>query len=190
MTRLSPDDRFALAAAAANAERSNRPRHLLLAGAAVLAVGLLVAAAGFVAQARAAARLARAERELDRVQEAAVAIVAARNSGPVSGDFPPPPIADFIPRMERLYRQAGLTGAAPIPQDRSEARVPSAPEIVERSYTYNAVRSQDLSSLLRWVELALREFPGARVSQISVESNGGQWVLGVVFSRWERRADR
>lgn len=184
---LTTDERRAtMAARAARTERANRPIHLV-----ALACVLLIVAAGALLLAwgrlgSANARLQSASSQRDRFVELGTRWreVAARSPGDL-GPKASDSITTLGSRIQAQASHAGMVNSPGVPSTRDAARTGQPTKRVITSFTN--VKDPELSSLLRWVDLAVEEVPGLELYALTLKVEGDQWNLSSVqFSRWER----
>lgn len=186
-TDLTTDERRAMMAArAARTERANRPIHLVaLAGVLlIVAAGALLLAWGRLNSAK--ARLENASSQRQRFIELGTRWreVAARtpsDQGPKASDS----ITTLGSRIQAQASHAGMVNSPGVPSTRDAARTGQPTKRVITSFTN--VKDPELSSLLRWIDLAVEEVPGLELYALTLKVEGDQWNLSSVqFSRWER----
>ncbi len=182
---LDADLRFERAAAAASAERRNRPRSLIVVAGAALAVACGALGLAGLRWNAARAAMTRAEREVKVVRELGEEYVAlrARAERRPSGEEPGEPIPNLLSRMEALGVSAGLERPLRLPRTSTTQRA-NGTQTVRYPYTIEDV---SLENVLRFVETATREFDRMRVAEIKVRPSGTTgWSVDVEFERWER----
>jgi len=185
--RLTDDDRSRQSMLALRSERQSRPTHLI-----VLA-GLLVAVAA-VTTWTSSASLAKAERSLNFQRKMASEIVDAsskltqlRQTSVTEGSGENEAIPQLRSRVAQAAAEAGLKNPNILPStERADPRRPGLNSI-QRKFTYD-VRDESLASLVKWVELAIRDVPDLEVYSVKLLPEAQQWHLLVTFSRWERAA--
>lgn len=178
--------RFSTAAAAARAERRNRPRHLLL-----LAVALLVFCTGLlawsgIARARAASAFAeardRAQQIVTKVDELRFLQAEADSAGAAATEGES--IHNRLSRFQELGEQARLKNPPSVPQAKTADRTSSG-GYTQRRLTY-VVRDESLDNLLAWMRLAIEDIHGLEIQSVRLIPEANLWSLNVVFSRAER----
>lgn len=184
---ISADERRAIMAArAARTERANRPIHLV-----ALACVLLIVAAGALLLAwgrlnSAKTRLTGAAAQRERFIELGtrwreVAARAATDQGPKAGES----ITTLGSRIQGQASQAGMANSPGVPTTRDSSRPGQPSKRVIMSFTN--VKDPDLSALLHWIDLSLKEVPGLELYALTLKVEADQWNLtSVQFSRWER----
>ena len=180
---MTDDERYEMTAAAEASLRHNRPRHLVVLGALVLAVGAVALLAAFSSKTSTDEKLASAQAELAKIRQLNADLEFVRTTArerPQDEDiYRTPP--DFRSRLERLAEQAGLADSPPIPQQRSISV--NGGQRVEWPYLVN---DKSLGALLKWVRLAIEEIPGTFPHSIEITPQGEGWRMRVTFARYER----
>lgn len=181
-TPMTPDERYEIAAAAAAAERGNRPRHLLVIGAIALLVAAVALLVGFNKYNNAASRLRSTSREIHQIEQLAAQLTqlqAVADTGPSIGITEP--IPTLLSQIEELARRAGVQGNIPIPRGTN----PEAHGNYRRlTYPYK-VTDETLSQPIQWIRLALTEIPGLGLDSIKVRPTASAWSVEVTFFRFE-----
>jgi len=179
-TRIE-DARLALAGRAAQGERRNRPRTVVvLAGALVLIAGVWAFTQWTQlasARAEAARERARAAAVLQLSADLSALQARAAESGP-SRDTEP--MTDIIARLQRFGQEFGIE--VPFPSDQT---LTVREGLIERRYNYT-LRGHDIEPMLGWVQAAVGRIDGMRVFGFNLRVEGGRWSLIVVLSRLER----
>lgn len=185
--KFTDDDRAELVQAAAQAERSARPVHLL-----VLASMLLVAGLGALMVTW--SRVEKAERSLKFQQNMAeemrlqVALLnrlkedtAAR--GPAAGDE----LAQIRSVIAQAATTAGIKNANNLlpESDRADPPRPGA-NSVQRKFRYR-VQDVNLPALFEWMKISTQQVAGLEVYAVKLTPRPNDWELSVTFSRWERK---
>jgi len=183
LRRLTDDERYEQAMAAAASERRNRPTHLLL-----VPLGLFCIAGFVLAYAIYAHETTRTSIEQRRAQyNRLVAGVAdlhdlETRAGSDSGVDTYGPIPDMLSRMEGTARDAGLEkpNVPTVRTDRTQGAV-------RQRYVYSNIVHDRLDELLEWIRLSQERVPGLFVHSISLKPVAGRgWSMDITFARWER----
>lgn len=184
------DDRLHLAAAAASAERSNRPRWIVALGCIVLLVACGYAALGL-------ARRSAAQVELDVAAEEARTLAAAvaslqatlaerRTDDSADRNAPDPRI---VSKLTQFAAEIGIPTANLALNEGDENL--NAPGLARKTYTARAT-NLEAANALRWLARA-QEIKGLEISQLQLTPGQGtpegqpRWTMSIVFRRWERR---
>lgn len=182
--RMSEDERYEQAMAAAASERRNRPRHLLLIPLGLFCLAGLVLAIAIFSHETARIRLENQTQQYERLVSGVVELrefEARDESGNTREQFAP--IPDLLSRMESYASQARLGETPKVPQQRKD-RTQGA---VRQRYVYTNVTDRSLEAMLDWLRLSQDNVPGLFVYSITlrpVASRG--WSMDVTFARWER----
>lgn len=184
--RLSDDERYEQALAAAASERRNRPRHLLVVPLLLFMIAGLVLAFAIYSRESSRIRLEQQQQRLDRLVSGIVELrelrAAGQNSGPV-GQLEP--IENLLSQMEGFATQAGLAEKPKLPQSRRDRTLGTG--VVRQRYVYSGVTDPSLEALLKWLRISIDNVPGLSVYQLSLRPLPGRgWSMDVTFARWER----
>lgn len=180
--RASPDERFALAAAAAGSERRNRPRHLVIFATILLVASLIYLGVAVGERGRARAVVGRQTREAERLAAMAAELVkleqqaAASATGGVGA-----PMSDLTSRLERFAADAGLV--QPL-NHRRGAGEPRGGAVLYR-YPYD-IRDPSLENVMTWFQKSVEGIPGLEIQSLKIRPEPNAWFVQVTFSRWER----
>ncbi len=188
--------RMELAMAAANAERANRPRGLVLLAAALLVGAAAYAVSGWMSR---SATLAKVESERAKTRQvlAVVAKVQAlRDKQATRGLAADPRVGKAI---EELAAAAGVkadSSGRSLVVPESEVTGMAVPGVSQKKYAAK-VTGQDPKGLLEWLVnvQSSSETRGVEISMVSLRpdtappggSSGGGWSMEVEFVRWETR---
>jgi hypothetical protein len=197
---IGDEARLELAMAAANAERSNRPRHLVLAAAVALLISLVYLFVAMGSRASAASKLEHARIEIVNLEKVVGDVLATTQVG--SSDRYAPN-SRVIPYLEKFASHVGLPPVEVKPGTENTA----GPEgFIQRAYRA-VVTEQDPALLLQWVERVSHGEPlpendkdpppppavGLDISSIKLtpgrtnEDGKVLWSLDINFKRWERK---
>ncbi|MBL8765194.1 MAG: hypothetical protein JNM07_13090 [Phycisphaerae bacterium] len=183
------DPRAELAATAAHTQRRNTPRHLLVAGAGVLLVG--VAYAGLEWWGRGSAlrqeEYERSQTEAVRQKSDAIrAIVKSGDAERFKRDLL------IVSKLDDVVRkQLGVPAEKSSIQDAQPSSSSGRGELVRQTWKVE-VNDQPAEVVLAVIRECLKVAPGMEVSQVrlnagtSLETSVG-WKLMLDVSRWERR---
>lgn len=182
--RLSPDDRYELAMAAAASERRNRPKNLILFPVAVFMVAAIILAYGLFSVESGRVNLRNQQARYNSLVQKVVQIEELERSGQNAGGADGiTPITDFLSRAEGYAREAGVEPLPVVPsrrQDRSHG-------LVRVRYIYTNVTHASLGTLLAWVRLTVDGIDGVFVPSLTLKPAGPRgWTMDVTFARWER----
>lgn len=181
--KLSPDDRYELAARAQNQQRLNYPKHLIGLGLLLVVISLVVLviswrvrSAAQEANTRVAYELTQIERLITDIQtlEATQATSQDRDRGQ--------PIPDMLSKFKRYGIQAKLENDIGLPKNPK-----SRPEGNARlmSYPYT-LRDPSLERLLDWVRISIDQTPGLGVTSMEIKPAKQDWTMTITLSRYER----
>jgi len=180
---LEQETAMMLAAAAARAQRRNRPAWLVLLGVAVLLAGAIFAWSSWAEHGEQRARARRAKAEADRVL-AAAARLKAMNDAEAGGEGPRVvETGNVLSRIEAAGSRVGLSKPVGVGTRNVTARRELKLNQVRISYN---VRDESLGAVLAWAEEAVRDVPGLEVFNLTVRPEAAEWSVNIVFSRWER----
>lgn len=182
-TRASLDERFDVASAAAQAERENRPRHLVLLATVLFAASLIFLSVE--ASERGAARRQLKSRvvEAERIETMAMEIKRlddqlAQNA---AGSGVGVPMPDVLSRLENFASEAGMRDPL------SHRRGPGRNEGGATLYTYPyELRDPSLEHVMTWLQKSVDGIPGLEVQSIRIRPEIASWSVNVTLSRWER----
>lgn len=186
--RLDEESRFDLSAFAADAERRNRPKQIV-----VLGIVLLVAALGFTGYAAMQYRSANVAADRARVQSTATARVvteirALQNRTQTTGAVARKPDPNFLSTVQRLARESGVTADIAVPRP-AEDKMPNRTDIVRNRWRYQNISDENPEDLLKWM-LAVRDaYPGTTIDELSLTPRGSTFRMSVSFARWEETSD-
>jgi hypothetical protein len=192
---ITEDARFELLMAAAAAERSNRPRALVVAACVLLVLALGYLLVSTVSRAAAVTRLAATRSEVRNLERVVNQLKELQATG--TGDIHRAMNTTFG-YIEKMAQSVGL----PAVQVKSSEGTSGPEGFVLRSYRATVVE-QDPEKLLQWINKVeagdlvpndpIDPTPGLQVGTIKLtpgkvlESGKVGWNLDVTFKRWERR---
>jgi len=180
--RMSPDDRFELAARAQSQQRLNDPKHLIVLGALFLLVSIVVLVVAWRVRSSAERTNNRRGNELAQIQSLTAEIDtlrAAQASDPDQDRFEP--INDLLSRLQRFASQSKLEHELGIPKQQSR------PEGNTRLRTYQyTLRDPSLAHELDWITLSTQQIPGLNVTDLTIKPAKQDWTITVTLSRYER----
>lgn len=181
------DARFELAAAAAAGERANRPTHLIVIGAILVAVAVIAAGVSLSGRLASQKKLSRETGNADVVMRLVAEWKqideAQQQQGPKRG-------AGSIPIRTAIGQAATTAGMKTQPALPVQPRSPrKVGELIQNRLEYRDVRDESAEALLKWVHLAMHDVPGLEVFALSLAPDGPNWKMSVTFSRWERPGD-
>ncbi len=185
MSPPSIDDlRSRLAAQASRAEQRNRPRVLILGAAVLFAVGAWFAWDGFQRRSDASGQAAAAQRNAEATLAAASRLqgLIASTSGQ-DGPEPSEPTSGLLSRIEALGPRAGLKSRVPIGSLSTKPERSLGWNQVRATYT---IRDESMNAILTWVNMVVGDIPGMEVHTITIRPEAAEWVVIVIFSRWEK----
>lgn len=174
------DLRATLAAQASRAEQRNRPRALLLIAAIVLVGGVWFAWSGYARHVEAEDRAGAAQRFSDSVLKAAGKLQSLESQGVVQAREP---MSQLFSRIEAMGGTAKLKNRVPIGASQTRPERTLGWNQVKTTYT---IRDPQLPAVLKWIDLVVADIPGMEVHSITIRPEASDWVVIVVFSRWER----
>jgi hypothetical protein len=177
--------RLELGALAAQRERRNRPRVLLLAAFVLLAASLLFLVLSWnssrearrfaVGQQRLAEQALAAGAELKRLKDAQAAM---------GGTIAAPAATQVRSRIQQAGAAAGLRDAAGL-VPRTDRRSFAEQRVVQEQLRYE-ITDPSLAALMDWMRRATAEVPGLEVYRVRLEPTTDAWRLQVTFARWEK----
>lgn len=184
--RLSEDERYEQALAAAASERRNRPKHLLFIPMLLFMVTGLVLAFAIFSRESSRIRLDQQEQRFSRLVSGVVELRELRASRQDSGAIGQlDPIENLLSQMEGFATQAGLADKPKVPQSRRDRTLGTG--VVRQRYVYSGVTDPSLEALLKWLHVSIDGVPGLSVFQLSLHPVAGRgWSMDVTFARWER----
>lgn len=177
------DLRASLAAQASRAEQRNRPRALLLIAAIILIIGAWFGWSGYSRSTEAEARAAAAQRYSDNVLKAAGKLKALESQGAIEGYAP---MTSLLSRIESHGTPAGLKSRVPIGSSQTRPGTTPTTKAWKSVRTTYTIRDPHLPAVLKWIDLVVADIPGMEVHSITIRPEANDWVVIVVFSRWER----
>ncbi|MEM9372161.1 MAG: hypothetical protein AAGA55_00830 [Planctomycetota bacterium] len=186
--RMTPDDRYEIAARAEAGERSNRPIHLVFLAGTVLAIALFAAAMAWRSDASAANDLRRQSAELAMIQARSTTLAGLlQEQVEAPENDQNAPIPDMRSRLRNAAQEAGLDTIPGVPATERES-FQNARRVNYRYSTRdrNQVRDPSLEKMLNWVSIATERIPGLHVRQISLKPQANSWMMEVTFARYER----
>jgi len=181
---IDEDDRYALVARAQSAERSNRPRWMVVGATLLLIAAGLYALVGQTARSAAERDRRNAASQL-RTVRAELAKIETLRGTPVDANAPVP-IGERLPTLlsglAGVARRSGLSNELPVPAERDYATFGS---IVGTRYDYT-IFDPDAGALLRFLDAAVEETPALLIHSVSFRPQNDRWQMSVSFLRWER----
>jgi hypothetical protein len=184
--RWSEEMRLERAMAAAERERRNRPRGLVVLAALVLVVSGVAAATGVAARSRTFRELTGVLDDQAHVEAMAAefrALAERQRTAGTQGAGQSMP--NFRSRMESLARTAGLTGALPQPLEAAPGQGP----VVTRIWTYE-LQEASIKPVLEWIRLATvdraNRIEGLEVYSLDLKPGPDKWNINLKLRRWER----
>jgi hypothetical protein len=181
--RLSDDDRYERAMAAAASERRNRPKNLILFPVALFMIASLVLAYALFRVESGRVYLENQQVRYDRLVDQVVRIKELEQQSSEAGAASLEPITDFLSRAEGYAREAGLEPVPLVPTPRTDR----SRGLVRVRYVYTGVTNRSLETLLAWVRLTVDGVEGLFVPSVSLKPAGEKgWTMEVTFARWER----
>ena len=181
-TRFTPDDRYEMASRAQSQQRRNHPTHLVLLGVVVLAVSLIVLAFAWRSDSKAHKDLLNKSFKLDSIKSEIATLDALQAQSESTGrnaEFDK--ITDMISRQDSIAASVGLGGALGLPKTNSQKKG----NAILSEYTYS-VQDISLEKMLAWVQAAIQQIPGLKISMIEVRPVNTNWSLKVTMYRFER----
>ncbi len=181
-SRYSADDRYELASRAQSQQRRNHPTHLVVLGALVLVISLIVLVVAWQKDRTAHTSLLNKSAMLDTIKgEIATldALERVAESSPRRAEFDK--ITDMISRQDAIAASVGLGDALGLPKTNSQKKG----DATLNEYTYS-VQDVSLEKMLAWVQAAVRQIPGLKISMIDVRPVNSSWSIKVTMYRFER----
>lgn len=181
--KLTPDDRYAIAAMAAAAERANRPRAFVMIGMLIFAVACFYFLLGFRAYDDASRTRARSAAEYQRLANIAEEYqffkqVGAEQTAAGLYCAPDPRLASTI---RNIAVRVGIE-SPPIQDEATEQR----DGVTRRRLRYVGVSDPSIEELLEFVDRVRTEVPCVRVYRLSIRPvRGTSWQMEVGFERLE-----
>ncbi|MEO1717655.1 MAG: hypothetical protein AAFR76_11140 [Planctomycetota bacterium] len=180
---LTDEARLRMFRRASDAERSNRPRWMVMLAGLIFAAALVYALLGWFDR-RDALDALRGARAGDSNLTLVLSEIERLREPPETGDMGPfPPLDTPQTELQRLATRAGLDTLDPPTARESEVNE----RISRRTFTYRSVRHPSPEGLLRWLDSVERGIIGMRVQYIDLKPNRARdgWELSVTFSRLE-----
>ncbi len=180
---LSEEARLAMFRRAGEAERSNRPRWMILLAGLVFAGAVGYALLGWLERSDAIDTL-RSAQGIDASLTLVLDEIVALREPPETGDIGPfPPLSTPQTEIQRLATRAGLDTLEPPTARESQVNE----RISRRTYQYTGVPHPSPTGLLRWLDSVERGILGMRVEWFDLKPNRARdgWELSVRFSRLE-----
>lgn len=177
------DLRGALAAQASRAEQRNRPRALVIGAVIVLAIGAWFAWAGWQRNTDAARDARAAQQNAEKTLDAAGRLRAMMADDGHGGVQAHVPMTSLLSRIEALGIRAGLKARVPIGTTNVKRENLLRWNQVKTSYI---IKDESMNAVLSWVNMVVAEVPGMEVHSITVRPDATEWVVTVIFSRWEK----
>ena len=186
---LTPDDRYAAAAASRISASRNRPTGLIWAGAAAVLAASIALVITMNGHAAAQDSLSDARSRLTRVTETIEDIAyyraLAETDRPDTGELHVVSRELPLSRIESLARRAGLESEVAVPNSRS-TQVDERRGIFRVTYPYT-VEDRSLPNLLEWTRLVTEEIEAMRVGQVTLTPKRDRWELRIDFARYEQQ---
>lgn len=182
-TRLSPDDRYELAARSMMQERRSRPVHLVTFGTVVLVCSLLALALAWQHNSAANKKLVSnlvASSNADRMILQISELTSAQSQS--TGDDIYAPIPDILTRLTRISTQVGLENDLGLPKN-TTPRTEGGTRLLIYPYT---VRDSSLERILLWIQRSQEQIPGLQIREITINLNSVTWLVKVTLTRYER----
>jgi len=182
--RLSPDDRYELAARAQNQQRLNYPRHLIVLGGLLVFISIVLLAIAWQIRSSAISSNTKKADDLVRIKQYIGdinALALAQKINPRQNEYDR--IDDILSQFQRLASQSKLEHDIGLPIRPKTIPVGNARKL---TYPYT-VRDNSLEHLLDWVKISKEQIPGLEVSDLSIKPNTQDWTLTVTFTRYERK---
>lgn len=181
--KLSPDDRYELAARAQNQQRLNYPKHLIGLGLLLVVISLVVLVISWQVRSTAQEANTRVAYELTQIEQLITDIQTLEASQATSQDRDRgQPIPDMLSKFKRYGIQAKLENDIGLPKNPK-----SRPEGNARlmSYPYT-LRDPSLEHLLDWVRISIDQTPGLGVTSMEIKPAKQDWTMTITLSRYER----
>ncbi|PCI08244.1 hypothetical protein COB72_08690 [bacterium] len=181
--KLSPDDRYELAARAQNQQRLNYPKHLIGLGLLLVVVSLVVLVISWQVRSAAQEANTRVAYELTQIEQLITDIQTLEATQATSQDRDRgQPIPDMLSKFKRYGIQAKLENDIGLPKNPK-----SRPEGNARlmSYPYT-LRDPSLEHLLDWVRISIDQTPGLGVTSMEIKPAKQDWTMTITLSRYER----
>ncbi len=181
--KLSPDDRYELAARAQNQQRLNYPKHLIGLGLLLVVISLVVLVISWQVRSAAQEANTRVAYELTQIEQLITDIQTLEASQATSQDRDRgQPIPDMLSKFKRYGIQAKLENDIGLPKNPK-----SRPEGNARlmSYPYT-LRDPSLEHLLDWVRISIDQTPGLGVTSMEIKPAKQDWTMTITLSRYER----
>jgi len=181
--RLSPDDRYELAARAQNQQRLNYPKHLIAIGIIVMFASVIILAIAWQTRAKAQSTYSKQSYKLINIESligqiTALEITQANSQSRDEGQ----PIPDMLSKLKRYATQAKLENELGLPRNPK-----SRPEGNARLMTYPyTLRDPSLEHLLNWIKISTDQIPGLAVTDLTIKPANQDWTMTVTLSRYER----
>ncbi len=181
--------RLELTVAAMSAARSNRPRHLVVAGVGLLAIALVYTLLEVGARGAAASEVAQARQDLKNLEQMKQEIVAAQAFGSTD-DLKPD--RRIVGTLQAMAQASGLPETVTVQEGEPYTKVEG---FVQRKYS-TKIDDQDPAHVLGWVATVTGEHgvPGLDVAELKLSPGRPLelagiigWNLTVTFTRWERK---
>ncbi|MEL6499641.1 MAG: hypothetical protein AAF937_12440 [Planctomycetota bacterium] len=180
---MTEEARLQMFRRASEAERSNRPRWMVLIAGLALAACLAYALLGWLDR-RDALDTLRGARAADSNLTLVLGEIERLREPPETGDLGPfPRLSTPQTELQLWATRAGLENLDPPRVSESEVNE----RISRREFTYRGVRHPSPTALLRWLDSVERGITGMRVRLIDLKPNRARdgWELSVTFSRLE-----
>lgn len=181
--KLSPDDRYELAAGAQNRERTNSPKHLIVFGLVIVVLSLIILAIAWRSKASAMDDLGKRSRELAQIHQLIDNIQTLERSQEADplGDENQA-ISDILSQFKRYAKQSKIEHDIGIPTGSRQPMLNST----KVTYPYS-VRDPSLAYLLDWINLSVEQIPGLGVQEMTLKPEAKNWLLKVTYVRHERK---
>jgi hypothetical protein len=175
--------RTMLAAVASRAEQRNRPRTLVLASMVLLVLGAWFAWSGYRSAQDASSRARAAQTNAEKTVQAASRLRVIQNDESGDGIQASAPMTQLLSTIEGLGPSAGLAKPVPLPQRQTTPVRSLGWNQVKATYS---IRDASLDAILRWANSIVERVPGMEVHAVTVSPEATEWLVIIVFSRWEK----
>lgn len=188
---VTEDVRDELVAAAASAQRANRPRYMVYIGALALVVAACFALWRLWERQQLSADLDRATALNRQIAQKVGELTAVQSIEDVLGGAKQLEAdARMLGKLSQLAKDAGLTVNQEAESDDSR-QTPRG--ISRKMYTFS-LANQPAEPVLAWLRKVGTEHPGVQVRRFELRPDQGTpegkpaWRVDVVFTRWERKS--
>ncbi len=188
-TQDTAPDRLDLAAKAASAERSKRPRHWILLAGLLLAASLASVVFSWQSSREAGLALSRQQALAQETLESAGRLRALQTAAASGGPSISEPTTQVLSRIERAGIDTGLRDPVKLPKETRRDPVRAGVGALATRWTYE-IRDPSLPIVLEWIKASTQSVPGLEVQSIVVRPEASAWLVTVVFVKWERAEER